>query len=98
MTSLLDLLLYVKGVVVNVNGFATVAPRGIDAVLPVSKLYNSPNSILDLQVLINLQILEGIDQSPLHITAPGSSDRNINESFPPSYAVHEILNWVQPCL
>ncbi len=81
--------------VIDVDSPALHAPRGIYAVFPEPELDDRVRCVPDGPVFLDLQVLESVDESALHIPGPGRPNGGVHEAFATSHRMEEVLGGVE---
>src|SRR5207245_5995654 len=84
--------------VVDVNRAALDAAGRIDAVLAELELDDRVRRVPDRPVFLDFEVFEGVDQPALHVPRAGRPDGRVDEPFPTSHRVEEVLRRVEAAL
>src|SRR5947209_3733683 len=84
--------------VVNVNRAALDAAGRIHAVLAELELDDRVRRVPDRPVFLDFEVFEGVDQPALHVPRPRRPDGRVDEPFPTSHRVEEVLRRVEAAL
>src|SRR5207247_1774195 len=84
--------------VVDVDRASLDAAGGIHAVLPELELDDRVRRVPDGPVLLHLEVLQGVDQTALHVPRPRGTDGGIDEAFASAHRVEEVLRRMEPAL
>src|SRR5207244_7184843 len=84
--------------VIDVDRAPLDAAGRIDAVFAELELDDRVRRVSDRAVLLDLQVLEGVDQAALHVSRPRRPHRGVDEAFPSAHRVEEIFRRVETAL
>ncbi len=76
----------------NVDGLTVVALRGVYAVLAVLELDDVAYAVTDRAIVLDPEVLKGVDEPALHIAALLGADGRVYEPLASTHAVEEELD------
>ena len=73
-----------------------VALARVDAVLAVPELYDVADAVAHRAVVLDAQVLEGVDEAALHVAALLSAYSRVDQTLAATHAVEEVLQRREP--
>ena len=80
------------------DGQTAVPARRVDAVLAVLVLDDRAGGVAYRPVLVDVEVLEGVDQPALHVAGPARPHGRVDQTLPPSHGVEEVFRRRQAAL